>query len=144
MLHLKNVEGRAKEIVQFFKFGIVGISNTAISYTLNVVVLKGLEPFAVNWDYIAGNCIAFFLSVLWSFYWNSRFVFHKDQSDRSVVIKRLLKTYIAYGFTGIILNNTLSWLWIDRFGISKYCAPLINLIFSVPLNYLINRFWTFH
>ncbi len=143
MLRLKDSEGKAKGLVQFFKFGIIGVSNTAISFALNIAVLKGLEPFAVTWDYIAGNCVAFFLSVLWSFYWNNRFVFHKEQSGQSVALKRLLRTYIAYGFTGIVLNNALSWLWIGQFGISKYLAPLINLTVSVPLNYLINKFWAF-
>ncbi len=143
VFHLKNSEGKAKGLLQFFKFGIVGVSNTAISYALNIAVLKGLEPFDVPWDYIAGNCVAFFLSVLWSFYWNRRFVFCKEQSDQAVILKQLLRTYIAYGFTGIVLNNALSWLWINQFGISKYLAPLINLIVSVPLNYVINKFWAF-
>ena len=55
----------------------------------------------------------------------------------------LLKTYLAYGFTGIVLNNTLSWIWIEQFGVSKFIAPLINLIVSIPVNFYINKFWTF-
>lgn len=51
----------------------------------------------------------------------------------------LVKTYLSYGFIGIILNNILPWLWIGVFGISKYVAPLINLIISVPLNFIINK-----
>lgn len=143
MLHCKNDEKRVNTVVQFLKFGIVGVSNTAISYVLNIIVLKILEPFNVNWDYVAGNCVAFLLSVLWSFYWNSHFVFRKEQCSQSVVLRRLLRTYIAYGLTGIVLNNVLSWLWISRIGISKYLAPLINLAISVPLNYLMNKFWAF-
>ena len=57
--------------------------------------------------------------------------------------KALLKTYMAYGFTGIILNNILSFIWIDKVGISKFIAPLINLIVSVPLNFIINKLWAF-
>ena len=54
-----------------------------------------------------------------------------------------MKTYMAYGFTGIILNNILSFIWIDKVGISKFIALLINLIVSVPLNFVINKLWTF-
>ena len=143
LLHYKNGEEGADTVAQFLKFGIVGVSNTAISYALNAGTLKVLEPFSVAWDYIAGNCIAFLLSVLWSFYWNSRFVFHKEHHGRSVVEKRLLKSYIAYGFTGIVLNNILSWFWVKQLEISKYVAPLINSVISVPLNYFINKFWAF-
>lgn len=132
-----------KTVVQFIKFSIVGVSNTAISYLLNVAVLFLLQPYQVIWDYIAGNIISFILSVLWAFYWNNRMVFTVEQGNNRSIWKTLLKTYIAYGFTGIILNNILSWLWISVIGISKYIAPLINLIFSVPLNFIINKLWTF-
>ena len=57
--------------------------------------------------------------------------------------KALLKTYISYGFTGIILSNILSYVWIRVFGISKYLAPLINLVVSIPVNFLMNKLWAF-
>lgn len=129
--------------IQFVKFGIVGASNTIISYVLNVIVLVMLQPLGVSWDFIAGNVVAFVLSVLWSFYWNNKFVFTVQEGEKRSIWKALLKTYVAYGFTGIILNNILSWLWINVFGISKYIAPLINLIISVPVNFVINKLWAF-
>ena len=135
----KNWEG----FMQFVKFGIIGLSNTVISYILNVAVLLILSPFSVSWDFFAGNMVGFLLSVLWSFYWNNRFVFTMQEGQQRSVWKALLKTYLAYGFTGIILNNILSWLWITKFGISKFIAPVINLIVSVPLNFIINKLWAF-
>ncbi|MCI6034301.1 MAG: GtrA family protein, partial [Firmicutes bacterium] len=129
--------------MQFVKFGIIGLSNTVISYILNVAVLLILSPFSVSWDFFAGNMVGFLLSVLWSFYWNNRFVFTMQEGQQRSVWKALLKTYLAYGFTGIILNNILSWLWITKFGISKFIAPVINLIVSVPLNFIINKLWAF-
>lgn len=130
-------------LVQFIKFGMVGISNTLISYGLNVLVLFLLSPFCLQWDWAAGNAVAFLLSVLWSFYWNNKYVFTLEDGKKRNWWKALLKTYISYGFTGIILNMALSYLWIEVFGISKYIAPLINLVISVPLNFLINKFWAF-
>lgn len=130
-------------IIQFIKFGIVGASNTLISYGLNVLVLFLLSPFCFRWDWVLGNAIAFILSVLWSFYWNNKYVFVLEEGEKRNWIKALLKTYVSYGFTGIILNMALSYLWIEVFGISKYITPLINLIISVPLNFLINKFWAF-
>ena len=129
--------------VQFIKFGIVGVSNTVISYVLNILVLLAFKSTNVSWDYIAGNIISFVLSVLWSFYWNNRFVFTVENGKKRNFGKTLLKTYMAYGFTGIILNNVLSFIWIEKVGISKFIAPLINLIVSVPLNFVINKLWAF-
>lgn len=136
-------ENMLDSLTQFVMFGIVGVSNTVISYLINILVLVLLRPFGLAWDYVAGNIVAFLLSVLWSFYWNNRVVFVQGEGQHRNLWKALLKAYAAYGFTGIILNNILSWLWISTFHISKYIAPLINLIISVPLNFVINKLWTF-
>ena len=143
VLHLSVLNKNWEGFMQFVKFGIIGLSNTVISYILNVTVLLILSPFSVSWDFCAGNMVGFLLSVLWSFYWNNRFVFTMQEGQQRSVWKALLKTYLAYGFTGIILNNILSWLWITKFGISKFIAPVINLIVSVPLNFIINKLWAF-
>ena len=129
--------------MQFLKFCIVGFSNTVLSYLIYVVVLKLLQPLQVSWDYITANLISFFLSVLWSFYWNSRFVFNKHSKELKSVILMLLKTYISYAFTGILLTNILSYIWIEMMKMSKYIAPLLNLIVSVPINYILNKNWAF-
>lgn len=131
--------------MQFVKFGVVGVTNTVISYTLNVLVLFACAKLHIfeRYDYILGNTIAFLLSVLWSFYWNSRYVFGLEEGEKRSPWKALLKTYISYGFTGIILSNILSYVWIRVFGISKYLASLINLVVSIPVNFLMNKLWAF-
>lgn len=143
ILHIDISDEKIAGLIQFFKFGVVGISNTIISYVLNVLVLFVMIPFEFSWDFIVGNIVAFVLSVLWSFYWNNRFVFSLRDGEQRKLGKALLKTYISYGFTGIMLSNFLSWIWISIFDISKYVAPLINLVISVPLNFVINKFWAF-
>lgn len=130
-------------LIQFAKFGIVGVTNTILSYALNVGVLFILMPFDLSFDYLVANVISFVISVLWSFYWNNKYVFNVGNGEKRVLWKTLIKTYISYGFSGIILNNILSWLWITIIGISKFIAPLINLIVSVPLNFFINKWWAF-
>lgn len=142
-LHIHLSDKMIDALLQFIKFGIVGLPNTLISYVINVIILVIMSPLNIAWDFIAGNMVAFLLSVLWSFYWNNRFVFTAKEGEKRSIWGALLKAYISYGFTGIILNNLLSWLWITKMGISKFIAPLINLIISVPLNFVINKFWTF-
>ena len=143
VFHVELADKTAESLVQFIKFGMIGVTNTVISYVLNVFVLLALKPLNVSWDFIVGNMVAFILSVLWSFYWNNRFVFTVQEGQHRSIWRSLLKTYVAYGFTGIILNNILSWLWINVLDISKFIAPLINLIISVPVNFIINKMWAF-
>ena len=143
LLHIPLSDGLLLSLTQFVKFGIVGVTNTAISYGINVLVLRLLQPYGLSWDYVAGNMIAFILSVLWSFYWNNKYVFTQAEGCKRKIGPALLKTYISYGFTGIVLTNILSWFWINKLGISKYVTPLINLVISIPLNFIINKFWAF-
>lgn len=136
-------ENTVNSLVQFVKFGIIGVSNTVVSYVINVFVLLVMKPMNVSWDYFVGNVVSFLLSVLWSFYWNNKYVFTLEEGESRSIGKALLKTYVSYGFTGIILNNILSWIWVSVLGISKYIAPIINLLASVPINFFMNKFWAF-
>lgn len=134
---------RIKPYVQFIKFGLVGMSNTAVFYFLYTVIVFLLRGLAWKQDYILANVVAFTISIFWSFYWNNRFVFKKAENSRRNVWKALGKCFLSYGFTGYILENLLSFLWIEKLGISKYIAPLLNLVFTVPVNFLLNKLWAF-
>lgn len=130
---------------QFVKFGIVGLSNTVISYVIyagSLLVLRKMDVLQ-NISYLIAQVIAFVLSVLWSFYWNNQFVFSITEGEHRSIWKALMKTYISYSFTGLFLNSILLILWIQIIGISEFLAPIFNLLISVPLNYLINKFWAF-
>lgn len=141
VLRLQLSEEQWQQFLQFIKFAVVGASNTVLSYLIYVASLFLLDRCHISFDYMIANILAFTLSVLWSYYWNSRYVF-SDGTERNV-LKSLLKTYISYSFSGIILSNVLAFIWIDCLHISKYIAPLINLIITVPLNFILNKFWAF-
>ena len=132
-------EKKLEGILQFFKFGIVGLSNTVISYVIYVIALLVFQTVSVseNIDYLAAQVIAFILSVLWSFYWNNKYVFDDVGRERNIV-QALLKTYISYAFTGLFLNSILAVLWVQVFDINKMFAPIINLLISVPVNFVMN------
>lgn len=134
-----------KTIIQFIRFGIVGISNTIISYVLYVVGLMIFRNILMlkSVDYLLAQAVAFVLSVLWSFYWNNRLVFQKNEGQERRIFRALIKTYISYSFTGLFLNSVLLMFWVQSLGISEFIAPAINLLISVPLNFIINKIWTF-
>ena len=135
----------AEILRQFIRFGIVGVSNTVISYAVYLASLFILRKIGVpgTADYIAAQALGFVLSVLWSFYWNNRFVFTLREGERRSVWRALCKTFAAYSFTGLFLNSFLLVLWIQVLHISEYIAPVCNLLLSVPLNFIINKYWAF-
>lgn len=138
-------ESAETAFVQFVKFGIVGVTNTVISYVLyagSLLIMKNYEILP-GFDYLIAQVIAFVLSVLWSFYWNNKYVFKIGDGEGRSIWKSLIKTYISYSFTGLFLSAILLILWVRVFGISEFLAPILNLMISVPLNFIINKFWAF-
>lgn len=134
-----------QSLMQFVRFGIVGVSNTVISYVLYAGGLLGFRAWGifVHSDYVVAQLLAFVLSVLWSFYWNNKFVFTLQNGQIRSVWKALAKTYISYSFTGLFLNSILLIFFVQVLHISEFIAPAINLCISVPINFMINKFWAF-
>ncbi len=138
---VKAVQG----FMQFVKFGIVGLSNTVVSYVLysgGLLLLRKMHLFGRR-DYLAAQAAAFVLSVLWSFYWNNRFVFNEEDGGKRSLWKALLRTYVSYSFTGLFLSSILLVLWVRLLHISEFVAPVINLLVTVPLNFILNKLWAF-
>ena len=122
-----------KLLIQFAKFGIIGVSNTLMALIVYYVfVLIGVH-------YLLSNTIAFVVSVLNAYYWNRKYVFKDNQSSK---MAQLVRIYISYGFT-FTLSTVLLFLMVDIIGISQLFAPIINLCITVPLNFLLNKFWVF-
>lgn len=122
-----------KSIIQFIKFGIVGCSNTLISLAIYYVLIY----FHIN--YIVANTVGFIVSVLNAYYWNKRFVFKVDKEKD---MKALIRTFVSYGST-FILSTLLLFIMVNQLGISEILVPIINLMITIPLNFVLNKFWAF-
>lgn len=124
-------------LLQFFKFGLVGISNTIVSMAVYYLFLW------INEDlYMLGSILGTILSIANAFVWNDLFVFTGNPKNFKSVIKRLAKTYVSYGGTSL-LSNILLWIEVTFLCIDKLYAPIVNLLITIPLNFIINKFWTF-
>lgn len=143
MFHIDIPNLTVINLIQFIKFGIVGVTNTLVYYFANLLTLCVVSPLRLEKDYIFGNMVGFIVSVLWSFYWNNRFVFTKAEGEQRNLFKTLLKAFAAYAFTGIILSNVISYVLIDKWNLSKYIVPLVNSLVGVPINFVLNKLWAF-
>lgn len=124
-------------LLQFIKFGLVGISNTVLHYLIY------LACTSIEMQYMFANFIAFTISVINSFYWNHKYVFKNEAMVERSLFITFVKTYISYGITGILLNSILLYVQIDIWGINKFLAPVVNLLITIPLNFVVNKFWAF-
>ncbi len=122
-------------LIQFIQFGFVGILNNFICYVIYLILIK------MGLHYTVANIIGFSASVFNAHYWNNKYVFSSEK--KRIWWKTLLKTYVSYAGTGIILSNILLFLWINICGIPVFIAPLVNLIITIPINFLMNKFWAY-
>ena len=154
-------------IIQFIKFGIVGVSNTLVNYIVYVIFIS------LGAHYVVANTFGFVISILNEYFWGSRFVFKEDETkEKRVWWKVFLKTYAAYAL-GFVLNTVLLALWIDVLDIGQYfgfvgsiigamskaltflpaemtakeiselIGPIINIFVTIPINFVINKFWAY-
>lgn len=135
---IENKEDLKKLIVQFIKFGIVGVSNTLISLAIYYVLVY------FNCNYIVANTLGFIISVLNAYYWNNKYVFKSKEkvNGKKDKVKQLVKVYMSYGIT-FLLSTVLLYVMVDLMNISEYIAPIINLCITVPLNFVMNKLWAF-
>jgi putative flippase GtrA len=124
-------------IGQFFKFGVVGLVNTAVSYFVYLALTY------LGLYYILASVAAFFISVLCSYALNNKYTFKRGAGEKRNHLHALTKTYISYAFTGLVLSNIILYVCVEILQISKYLAPLCGLLITVPLNYILNKMWAF-
>ena len=125
------------QIMQFVKFGMVGLSNTLISYVVYVVLV------AMNWHYLLASLMGFLISVVNAFYWNNKYVFKTEEGEKRALWRSFFKTFTSYAGTGLILHNILLILWVDLLGLHEMLGPILNLFITIPLNFLLNKYWAF-
>ena len=132
-----NKEKTKEDLLQFIKFGLVGVSNTLVAWICYYLFLWIDEDL-----YIVGSVVGGIVSIANAFYWNDKFVFKSNNNDWRSKLKRLGKTYISYGGTSLF-GLFLLWVEVRFLGVSKLLAPPLNLIITIPLNFILNRNWTF-
>lgn len=114
---------------------MVGI-NTILSYAITNIGFYVLELHAQ-----ISNILAFVITVFISYILNGKFVF--KQEENKSFLKSLIKVYASYSITGLFLTALLLYIEEQLIGIPHYIATLMNLIITIPINFILNKFWAF-
>jgi len=118
---------------QFISFGIVGVLNTLISYvTYVILVYFNVHPQIANiFGFIASVTNAYFLNKYWVF---------REASTKSKA--QTIRFFAVYGMT-FFMGVFFLYLYIDLLEISKYVAPILSLLVTIPTNFILNKLWVF-
>lgn len=134
---LKNYLSKEKinkrNLWQLAKFAIVGFSNAIVL----LVVYNAFLKLGIN--YQISYVIGFIVSVLNAYFWNNRYVF---KNSTSTFFRKLIKVYASYIIT-YILSAFLLYIWTKIVGVPEEIAPVINIIITTPINFLLNKLWAF-
>jgi len=123
-------------ISQFVSFGFVGALNTLI-YLLFYYIFVFINPKL----YIVGGAVGFIASVINAYYLNSRFVFNeRSEVPKDRETSKIIKTFVVYGST-FLLSMGLLYIMVEKIGIDEKLAPILNLFVTVPLNFVLIKFW---
>ena len=131
-MDIKNKLANKESLLQFIKFGIVGLSNTFIGLGIYYLLLW------LGANYLICNAVSWVISVFNAFYWNNKYVFKTGNTW----LTALLRTYLSYGLS-FLIGTGLLYVFVEWCGISQIIAPVLTLIVTIPLNFVLNKFWTF-
>ncbi len=129
-------EGTKHTYLQFIGFCFVGVTNFIVNYLVYVFCLK-----IIGFNVYVSAIFSFIVSVLNAYLLNNQLVFNREKEHHW--IRNLLRTYISYGFTGLILTEVLLYIEVDVLKINPLLAPVINLVITTPINFWLNKYWAF-
>jgi len=120
-------------LIQFIKFGLVGVTNTLITAFVIWILLKGFHYS----DYIS-NFIGYIIGLTNSFIWNRKWTF-ESKTKLSVTIFKFIVTFaISYLFQ---LGNL--YLLLHFTSIDPYICQLISIVVYTCINFALNKYYTF-
>ncbi|MCM1112339.1 MAG: GtrA family protein [Muribaculum sp.] len=134
----RTAKDKLGSLFQFVKFGAVGAVNTLLSYLITNVGYYGLHLHEQ-----LSNLISFLITVFVSYLLNSRFVFRVKEGDGQPWYKALAKVYASYALTELLLMGILLFVEERLLGIPHYIATFLNLCVTVPVNFILNKFWAY-
>ncbi len=128
---LTKIKKLIKNNSDFFRFIVVGASNTLITYIVyNIVYSFGASP-------TLSNIIGYVAGIVNGYYWSSKWVFKKDRSHRSAI------KFLILGIFCLALSSVLVFLLTHELHVHARVAPIISIPITMIINFWVNKVWTF-
>lgn len=137
-----------KSLVQFVKFAVVGVSNTAVDWIVYYLLINFIF-FEVSEKSIA-KLISFIVAVINSYIWNTIWTF-KEEYKKTISGKSAGVNKRGVIFIRFVVVSLIGWgvnYLAFKLTISKITQPdIIALIIAsgaaVIWNFFANKFWTY-
>lgn len=124
---------RTPLVTQFIKFGLVGVSNTLLTFLIYTLLLK---VFGV-W-YLAASGIGFAVGAVNGFLLNHSWTFRGHAGGSFAAVR----WFVVQG-CGLLVNLAVVYLMVEAVGTDKLVGQAIATAIVVVLTFFANRAWTF-
>lgn len=123
--------------VEFIRFSIVGIANTAVDIGTYILLTRSITFF---FDHILiAKSIAFIAATICSFSFNRSWTFNKKDK---VKISEVVRFYSTVG-TGIFINIGAIYFFHRIIGIHDIISAILATVFTVLWGFTFSKFWVF-
>jgi putative flippase GtrA len=120
-------------LMQFVKFGVVGVSNTLISFAVYTLLLKAFGVW-----YVAASGIGFAVGAVNGFMWNRAWTFKGHVGDALTPVR-----WFVVQTAGLLLNLGLVYLFVDGAGLDELVGQAVTIAIVTVTTFFANRAWTF-
>lgn len=145
-------------IIQFCKYGIVGVLNTLVTAVVIWIMMRFVfgitnDLEASTWEISASNLIGYIAGLINSFVWNRNWTFKSKNKWKKeflvftvvflicyipqLLLVNVLNTYTE--FPAIKINLFSYHLLINH----AYICQLIGMVFYTLVNFVCNKYYTF-
>jgi len=135
---VKNLYNKYNEIINYI---IVGGLTTVVSLLSFYIVRIFIFTNDSQLDIQIANIISWFLSVLFAFITNKKYVFKSNEKGKEK-LKEMIKLYLSR-ITTLIIEMLTMWILTDLINIDDKIAKLIVQVILVILNYVFSKLFVF-
>ncbi len=124
----------APVVRHFVKYGIVGASNTLLTFVIYYVLVRGLGV-----DYLAALLIGYLIGSLNSYILNRRWTFRAGHVAHTTAGTRFAVVQVC----AILANEGLLYVFVHDLHVEKIAAQAILTLPVLAVTFFINRAWSF-
>ncbi|WP_354005989.1 GtrA family protein [Paenibacillus vini] len=122
-----------ESIQQFIKYGLVGISNVAVSLACFYLVMSVFDL-----HYLLANIFAFLCGLLNSYLLNKYWVFRPGKTNKSSSFKFILVNVVNFG-----INSLLLVLLVEQLRFSPITAQPFIIFITTVFGFFMTKIWVF-
>lgn len=120
-----------KEVVNYLEFGV-------LTTVVNIVVYFVFADM-LHFHYLISNCVAWFLSVLFAYVTNRKYVF---ESKSESIVEEMIKFFVSRLATGV-LDMALMWLLVSVLSVNGVASKVLVNVVVVVSNYVLSKIVVF-